>query len=66
MTEEKYRVIPLCHQDMTTIKEFREFLEANRPVLLPAYLRLTLESQFVVAEEYWGGGEVDGLSCMRK
>lgn len=57
--ENEYKgVIPLCHQDMTTIKEFREFLEASKPVLLPAYLQLSHESQFIVAEEYWSREEV--------
>lgn len=54
MTEVEYKgVIPLCHQDMTTIYEFREFLKVHRPVLLPAYIKLSHESQLIVAEEYW-------------
>lgn len=54
MTEVEYKgVVPLCHQDMTTIYEFREFLKVWKPVLVPAYMQLRHESQLIVAEEYW-------------
>jgi len=51
--EAKSFQLPLTSQDLTTVREFRTFLKVRKPVLLPVYNNLSLESQFIVAETYW-------------
>lgn len=43
---------PTTMQELTTIVEFREMLEARKPELLPQWERLDTRGKLALAEEY--------------